>query len=57
MDQWPTTLAFVVRTAPCAIQHVRIGGDASQPFFECPGMRPMNTALAVADDANARMAG
>jgi thioredoxin reductase len=36
---------------------VRIGGDAPYPFLERCGVRIVKKALAVADDANARMAG
>jgi hypothetical protein len=36
---------------------VRIGGDAPYPFLERCGVRIVKKALAVADDASARMAG
>ena len=36
---------------------VRVGGDAPYPFLERCGVRIVKKALAVAEDANARMAG
>lgn len=46
-----------VRALPNDDVIVRIGGDAPYPFLERCGVRIVKKALAVADDANARMAG